>query len=148
VTTILADARLGVIVADSCVSDDDRVWSVRKVVRSRGALIATAGDILQGRTFCAWWASGATEPPDFAFDDAEALVLDDSGLYVFDDNQLGLERVPCGRETIGTGGKTAIAVYEALRWQNPRRAVALACKYDKGSRPPVRVYKLRERGSR
>ena len=39
------------MVADSSMTDNDRVWSVRKVFRSRGALVATAGDVLQGKAF-------------------------------------------------------------------------------------------------
>lgn len=141
-TTVLADAKFGVMVSDSNMVEGDRVWNVRKVVRSRGALVAYAGDVSQGNHFLDWWKSGATQPPSFDFSGSSALVLDDSGLYLFDASSIALTRVPSGRESIGSGGVAAIAAYEALGWTDPSRAVRIACKHDSGSRPPVRTYRL------
>jgi hypothetical protein len=142
VTTILADAKLGVMVSDTNMTDDDRVWHIRKVFRIRRALVATAGSVIQGEAFMEWWRKGAEAPPDFDFDDSSALVLDDHGLFYFDDSVLGLTKVSTGREAIGTGGKVALAVYEALGWKDPAKAVRITCKYDSGSRTPVRTYRL------
>jgi hypothetical protein len=141
-TTILADAKLGLMVSDTNMTDEDRVWHVRKVFRVRGALVATAGPVIQGEAFMEWWRKGAEEPPDFDFDESSALVLDEHGLYFLDDSVLGLTKVVGGREAIGTGGKVALAVYEAMSWKDPVKAVRITCKYDSGSRTPVRVYKL------
>lgn len=141
-TTILADAKLKMMVSDSNVSDDDRSWSSRKVFRSRGALVGFAGEVLQWRYFLDWWKSGATESPDFPFEASAALVLDDSGLYLFDESTIQLTKVDGGREAVGTGGKAAIAAYQALGWKNPRKAVGIAVQHDAQSRAPIRAYRL------
>lgn len=141
-TTVLADAKLGVMVSDSFMTDDDRVWNIKKVHRIRGALVACAGTVAQYQRFIEWWRAGATEAPDFPFKDSSALVLDASGLYLFDESTMGLTKVQSGRESIGTGGAIAIAAYEAMGWKNPAKAVKLACKHSPTSRPPVRTYRL------
>lgn len=142
-TTILADARLGLMVADSNMTDGDRVWKTKKVHRVRGALIGLAGDISQGAQFLAWYANQDDAlAPEFDFALSSALVLDSRGLWLFDENTIQLTRVPQGREAVGTGGVAAISAYEALGWKDPVKAVRIACRHDNGSRPPVRSYRL------
>lgn len=141
-TCILADASMGIMCADSNMTDSDRVWRERKVYRLRGALVGTAGDVIAGEAFRHWWSKDWQSPPDFDFSESSALVLDDSGLYVFDASTLGLRKVDSGREAIGSGGKVAIAVYDALGWKEPAKSVRIACRYDAGCRTPVRTYKL------
>lgn len=53
-TTILADANKGVMVADSCATDGDRVWSCTKITRVHGMLVALAGNVNQGVEFLRW----------------------------------------------------------------------------------------------
>lgn len=145
-TTILADARLGVMVADSHMSDGNRCWNVRKVQRIRGALVACAGQVSEGAHFLDWWRGGAESAPEFAFGGSSALVLDESGLYIFDESTIALTKVPGGREAIGSGSQGAMCAYEALCWSDPVQAVRIACKHDHGSRPPVRTYRLTTKG--
>jgi hypothetical protein len=52
-TTILADLKLGVMVADSSISDGDRVWSGRKVFRFKGTLLGFSGNIDEAIEFLA-----------------------------------------------------------------------------------------------
>lgn len=139
-TSILADARLGFMAADSSISDGDRVWLGRKVWRIKGALIGFAGDCDEAQGFLAWWRGGCVaKTPHFG--KSYALVLQASGLLYF-----GLSCIPqpvkSGIEAIGSGSKAAICAYEALGFDNIKRAVALACKHDAGSRSPVRTYTL------
>lgn len=141
-TTILADARLGVMVADSNMTDGDRQWRVKKVHRIHGALIGLAGETLKGGYFLDWYRDGMKAPPDFDFTDCAALVLDAYGLWMFDENCSTITRVPDGREAIGTGSTAAICAHEALGFANPKRAVQIVCRHDNGSRPPVRTYRL------
>lgn len=141
-TTILADTRLGVMVSDSNMTDGDRAWRVRKVHRIRGTLVGLAGTMIEGLAFLDWYRAGMTTPPDFAFGDSTALVLDTDGLWLFDENTDTLARVRAGREAIGTGGKGAMCAYEALGFSSPAKAVRIACVHDSGSRPPVRTYRL------
>lgn len=145
-TTVLADANLGVIVSDSNVSDGDRKWSSRKVFRARGTLIGCAGTAQVYMKAIACLRSGGILTQDIwgADEDTDLLVLTDHGLFHYAGGSTA-ERVASGRESIGTGSQAAMAVYEALGWQDPRRAVGLACKYDANSARPVRVYTLRSR---
>lgn len=143
-TTILADYHAGVMVCDSNATDGDRNWVMRKVYRIRGALVGCAGNVPEFEAFLSWYRGGMTGKLKFDADESTALVLQPDGLFLFDDNLTQLQRVKSGREAAGSGGKAAISAYEALDWQNPQRAVRIACKNDAGSRPPVRTYHLRK----
>lgn len=141
-TTILADFARRMIVADSHATDEDRAWSIRKVHRIRGALVACSGSVIAGEAFCDWFRADDGSPPDLDMADSSILVMDSSGLYVFDDDVLGLTKVPGGVEAIGSGAKGALCAYDALDRSDMRKAVRVACKYDAHSRAPVRSFKL------
>lgn len=138
-TTIVADLRLGVMLSDSSVSDDDRVWSGRKVFRWRGKLVGFAGDVDEGKLFLDWLKKGGKAP---RFAHSDALVLSADGLHHYCKSAVPL-RVERGIEAIGSGAKAAMCAYEALAFTDPVRAVRIVCKHDSGSRAPVRVYKLK-----
>lgn len=139
-TSVLASFQLGVMVADSGITDGDRVWSGKKIWRHKGALIGIAGDYLEAEQFVAWWVSGFKgEPPPFGH--SEALVLDCMGLSHFL-GKLTPAHIPRGMEAIGSGAKAAMAAFEAMNFTNPKRAVEIACNHDNGSRKPVRLYRL------
>lgn len=139
-TTILVDANLGLMVSDSSISNDDRVWIGRKVFRYRGALLGFAGDCLEAEQFMQWWRDGCTKKPPH-FKNSEALVLQASGVTHYLESCIP-SPIKCGIEAIGSGSKAAICAYEALGHIDPRHAVAIVCKHDAGSRTPVRTYKL------
>jgi hypothetical protein len=138
VTTILADFRLGVMVSDSNASDEDRVWSERKVYRWRGKLIGCAGNVDEHAPFIEWLKKGG-KPPKLAT--GSFLVLSEEGLFHYAMSTVP-EKVEKGIEAIGSGAKAAMCAYEALDFSDPKRAVKIVCKHDAGSRTPVRVYRL------
>ncbi len=138
-TTILADFRLGVLVADSSVSDADRVWSGCKTYRHKGAIYGFSGDVAQALLFMQW-VKGRGRPPKFSGSDC--LRLSSEGLFHFNGSTVA-HPVAGGVEAIGSGGKAAICAYEALAWTDPVQAVRIVCKHDAGSRGPVRVYRLK-----
>ncbi len=139
-TSILADARLGLMVSDSSVSDGDRVWLGRKVYRSKGCLIGFAGDVNEAEEFLSWWKKGATDKPP-KFTGSQCLILSASGLVSYNVSTTP-ERITRGIEAIGSGAKAAMCAYEALNFEDPQRAIAIVCKHDAGSRAPVRTYRL------
>lgn len=139
-TTILADTRFGVMVADSMISDGDRRWPGRKVFRRAGAVIGFAGHEPEFAHFLDWYARGMTGR--IAFSQSAALILKPGRLEFFDANYASPVPVRGGRLAIGTGGKTAMAAYEALGWYDPKRAVTIACRHDASSSAPVRVYRV------
>ena len=128
------------MVSDSSISDGDRIWIGRKVYRWRGHLIGFSGDVAEAEEFLPWFKSGMVDKPP-RFGSSQALILSAAGLYACSGGTT-LEQIKSGREAIGTGGKAAMCVYEALKWENPQRAVAIVCKHDAASRPPVRTYRL------
>ena len=137
-TTVLADAKLGVMVSDSNFTDDDRVWLGRKVFRVKGNLVGVAGSVKEWSRVLDWMRKGGKEP---AFGNCSLLVLSDKGLHLYTSPKP--EKIESGIDAIGTGAKATMCAYEALGFVNPRRAVSIVCKHDAGSRSPVRVYRLR-----
>lgn len=137
-TTILADFRLGVMVSDSSATDDDRVWSERKVFRHKGALYGFAGDVDERLEFMEWIKNDSAAP-NFT---GSCLMLSDAGLFLYDHSTIP-QKVERRMEAIGTGGKAAMCAYEALAFTDPVRAVRIVCKHDNASRVPVRTYRLK-----
>jgi ATP-dependent protease HslVU (ClpYQ) peptidase subunit len=145
VTTVLADATIGVMVSDSLVTDGDRKWKARKVFRVKGELVAAAGNEPVWRAALEW-LRGDGERPKWD-EDSSLLVLAPAGLFLYDING---DRVPVDAcEAIGTGGKAAICAYRALWTVGLRNeeamqvAVRIVCGQDANSLGPVRVYRLR-----
>lgn len=141
-TTILADAKWGLMVADSSVSDEDRVWVGKKVYRVKNALIGMAGNESDCAMFREWYRAGLEEAaPTFTV--LSALILTAKGLFFYDNNYEKPIKLALGREAVGTGAKAAMCAYEALGFANPKKAVQIVCKHDALSRAPVRSYNLK-----
>jgi len=140
-TTILCDARLGVMVSDTVASDGDRVWpGEKKVHKIRGALFGFAGSVSEAQLLVTWLKEGAQgQSPKVR--EVNMLMLCKDGLFLYDES---MKPMLCrsGIDAIGTGAKAALCAYEALGFENPKRAVQIVCKYDNASRLPVKVYKL------
>lgn len=133
------------MVSDSNVTDGTRVWSMKKVFRVRGSLVGLAGIVSEMDAFLQWYKAGARFPEgrwSFSFEDSEALILTPDGLFDFEQKRESFRRIKNGYESIGSGAMSAIAAHEALDRADPKRAVAIACKHDAGSRAPVRLYTL------
>lgn len=139
-TTVLCDIHLGVMVADSGITDGNRQWSARKVWRIDGTLLGFCGQIAEASNFIDWFKCGRVGLLT-RFANSECLMMSSKGVFHFigEDPPTVVTR---GREAIGSGSKAAMCAYEALAWQDPKRAVLLACKHDAASRTPVRLYKL------
>ncbi len=139
-TTILCDARMGIMAADSQWSDGVQKGRVRKVHRIGKQLIGCAGNLDETTLFLAWCRKGCQgKPPKIP--NFSALVLNAKGLFHCVGNDI-LMPVESGWHAIGSGAVAAMCTHEALGFNSPRLAVALVCKHDAGSRGPVRVYHL------
>ena len=145
-TTVIADYRLGVIVADSNISDGDRTWSGRKVFRVRDSLIGYAGYVEDSIAFLAWFKRGCPEDDKPKLTRFDALVLNEHGLFKYYQDLVLPLPVEGGRDAIGSGAKAAMSAYEALAWKDPKRAVQIVCRHDSNSRAPVRIYHLKPHG--
>src|SRR5262249_83125 len=139
-TTILADAKFGVMVSDAVWCDSERVGRKRKVFRVHGVLVGMAGSIEEFGIFLAWCKTSFNDKPP-KFPHLNAMVLSPSGLLHFAGNGLPIKE-DNGIQAIGTGAMAAMAAYEALGFTDPKAAVRIACHHDANSRGPVRVYRL------
>lgn len=139
-TTILADAKAGLMVADSMVSDGEKAGRIKKVYRIGRDLIGFAGNVDEAMQFLAWYRAQMNGPTP-KMPNLSVLALTREGLFEFVSSPVPMP-VDSGIEAIGTGAVAALSAYEALGWRNPRRAVQIVCRHDARSRGPVRVYKL------
>jgi ATP-dependent protease HslVU (ClpYQ) peptidase subunit len=139
-TTILADLRKGLMVSDSAAGDGDRVWTVRKVWKLNGLLIGMAGSVAEHPDFLQWVRTGCSGRAP-RFKSSAALVMSADELLYFSGGCEPMQ-VPSGIEAIGSGGKAAMCVYDALGFEDPAQVVRIVCKHDAGSRGPVKTYKL------
>jgi hypothetical protein len=141
-TTILADWYTGQMAADTGAQAGDRQWmGTRKVWHVRGELVGLAGLCEQTEAFLTWYRNGATgDGPKFS--DSAALVMDEYGMRLYSGSLKPIS-ILSKRDAIGTGAQAALAAYEAMGWNDPRKAVRIACNYDSGSRPPIRLYALK-----
>ena len=139
-TTICADARVGLMAADSRVSWGNIPSVTRKIHRIGNTLIGTAGSDENGRIFADWYAKGAKRNDEPTFDvgengeeDFEALILDKSGLFWCSSKCV---LVPVENIwAIGSGMQVALALLRSGR--SPSEAVEAAITVDMGSGPPV-----------
>lgn len=153
-TTILADVRRRVMVAESNISmgETDR-FRTHKVRYCRGAMLATAGDAAIGAIFERWFAQGEDMRDRGALktlmsrdedDSFEAIVMRADGLWYYA-TPFPI-RIIDRYYAIGSGAHAALAAIETMRRLkkpvDPVLAVTIACKVDPASRGPVRSYVL------
>ena len=136
-TTIAANREM--MAADSQAEMKNRSFHTRKISRVRGALIGTAGGAEVSRMFVHWYAFGADLSDRPQGMDAVALVLDTNGLFVYEGNCYPVE-ITDEFMAIGSGAEVAVAAM--MLGKSPKEAVAIACKVDLHTRPPVVVERL------
>lgn len=139
-TTIIADASLGVMCSDSQWSDDDEKGSVRKVWRIKGALVGFAGDMDQAAK-AREFISGRGPAP---CGNVTALWLGPEGLRVWTPSDGWLDIGPV--HAIGSGSKAARAAH--FVGATPQQAIRAAAAVDAGTGGRVRTYWLAPRRHR
>jgi hypothetical protein len=142
-TTIFADLRTGVMVADTKFNSGDCWFAGTKVHRHGDELIGYAGNVKTCRAWVKWYTAGAKGArPKMV--DFEALVLRADGLFYFseDGGELAMER---GYHGIGSGGAMAVAAFMA--GATPTRAVEIACAIDLASGGEVQTYQRKLGGA-
>lgn len=140
-TTILADYRHRVMVADSRISDGDRTWSGKKIWRIRGTLVGCSGNLDEIEAWLDWYHARCEGSVSRALTTLDALVLTEWGLqhYAASTTPILVRR---GYEAIGSGAKAAIVAYEMTQRADPGKVVRFVCKHDSGSGLPVRKHHL------
>lgn len=138
-TTIVADARVGVMVCDSRTTVGETWHPSTKVWRWGSELVGCAGTDDNIQRWRKWYEGGkrGARPKCENFC---ALILRDSGVwYAYDGgHECLIER---GFHGIGTGGPSAIAVM--LAGHDAKMAVEIACQVDVASGGEVILHRLK-----
>lgn len=149
--------RDGVIAADTCVSISTEAGGARKFrteklfrkrVKVKGRfeehILGTAGEASPSLVFVDWYGSGKPAPEIFADlgPDFTILIATPRGLFEAD-AYCRPERVFESFYAIGSGAKAALGAMHA--GANARQAVAIACKIDPYSAPPITFMSLQRK---
>lgn len=136
-TTVAADARTGVMVADTMVSDGVLRTRMRKITRVGDALVGVAGEVSEIQAWLKWYQAGqrGAKPKVTTF---SALVLTKKGLT----QHIGTSEmeVEQGFLAIGSGCMAAQALLVA--GHTVEEAVTVACEVDPNSSLPIHVESL------
>lgn len=136
-TTVAADARTGVMAADTMVSDGTMRTRMRKITRHNNALIGVAGDLAEIQTWLKWF-KGGQKGSSPKLGNCFALVLTPEGLTYWCGSSV--IEVDEGYQAIGTGALAAQALLVA--GHTCEEAVRIACEVDANSSLPIQVESL------
>jgi hypothetical protein len=138
-TTIAADASLGIMCSDSCWSDGIEKAPIRKVWRIKGRLCGFAGD-LDEIMLVRWWMTRGMRGDKPPVENVQVLAMGDKSLFSWTPVDGWIE-VP-RRYAIGSGGMPARAAMAAGK--SPAEAVAIAREIDAGTHGKTRTYRLQK----
>lgn len=110
-----------------------------KISRVNGDLVCTTGSAAEGEAFLEWYKDQPKKIPTFKALNVLILTKEGAIFEVYEDGRL-LEVIE-PFYALGSGGELAIAAMAA--GASPRRAVEIACKYDKNSGLPVQVERIK-----
>jgi len=142
-TTIVADAKAGVMTSDSRTFDDTTgiKWPTRKIERVGASLFGCAGEVPDIEKMLAWFKrSRAGRRPKTK--DFYALELNKDGVFIWDEACPVSYSPERSFHACGSGAPAAIAAM--LMGADAVKAVEIACQVDAGSEGPVQVMKLVE----
>lgn len=141
-TTIVADARAGVMVSDSKCTGNGSWMPMTKIFRVNGDLFGFAGDVYQREKWLKWHRGGRKGPRP-KLDSFEGLLLKvDGTLYELCSD--GLEMlVERGYHAVGSGGPAALGAM--LAGKGAQEAVQIACLVDASTGGDVVVFELKEK---
>lgn len=145
-TTVVASLKHGAMASDSFVEGSGRVRT--KVVRGPGCLAAASGDAYLCNVFLRWVQAGRqggialVKIDDSPLDgtDFEGLLLERNRILVFGRILTDPDELDEDFAAIGSGGPLALGALAA--GATPHQAVTIACRWDGGSKGPVRVVRL------
>lgn len=138
-TTIAADARLGIMVSDSKCSWGNQWFPSKKVYRVNDFLIGLAGEAAKIDDFVDYLRAGSPGKPPKG--DFSGLLLRASGLYAVSSDG-SLTAIDRGFHAIGSGDAAALGAM--LAGAPPQRAVEIALDVDTYSGGAIQTFHLDE----
>lgn len=138
-TTILADAKKGVMVCDSKATFGDSWFPITKVFRVNEELIGFAGSPSEGSRWLDWYTTGQRGKMP-SIENTTPMILSSEGVRLVESSGrfVDIER---GYQAIGSGDKAALGAFMA--GADARKAVEIACQIDAGSGGQIHVHKLK-----
>jgi ATP-dependent protease HslVU (ClpYQ) peptidase subunit len=136
-TTIIADSKRKIMVSDSKCTYGDTHFRMQKIYQMPdGTLIGFSGSVSEATKFVNWWIDGANiaNKPNFGEESFDALVLDDSGINLWDSNLIKI-RIIQDFFAVGSGAQFALGALRA--GADPVRAVEIAAQEDNNSGLPI-----------
>lgn len=138
-TTILADAKKGVIVCDSKTTLGPVWFDSTKVHRIGADLIGFAGQRSEALKWLDWYANGKRGPQP-KITNSEAVILSSEGVIYIDGTG---ESNPIERGFMGIGSGGPCAMAALMAGADPKKAVEIACRIDSASGGEIFVHKLK-----
>jgi hypothetical protein len=132
-TTIVGDARSGLMVSDSMCSWSGRWWPATKLYRVRGGILGCAGSTPDIEKMIGWYMAGCPKKKPRGELDCNGLILRPTGLYAVD-AYCQETLIELGFFAIGSGGDAALGALHA--GASPRRAAEIAAEVDTNSSGP------------
>ena len=137
-TTILWDGKQ--LVSDSQVSEEgvSAIDPTPKIFRKKHVYYAAAGDLTESMAVVRWHVRGA-KPKDFPDDlsgEYHVLVVKNGKAIEY----AGSRHTCPVKPPVAMGSGRELALGALLAGASAKRAVAIACRLDNQSSPPLRVY--------
>jgi ATP-dependent protease HslVU (ClpYQ) peptidase subunit len=139
-TTILADAKRGVMVCDSKATFGSEWFPVQKVFRHEHELFGFAGTQSEGIRWLDWYANGQRgKMPSIA--NVGIMILSAAEGVRLVEGSGTLFSVERHFYAVGSGSTAAMGAFMA--GADAKKAVEIACKIDAGSGGDIVVHKLK-----
>lgn len=144
-TTIVADAKRGLLVADSRITTYNELaqYSALKLFRIGKSIYGGAGDVLDELKFRRWVMDGQPKKgrPIYQNDSFNVLELSKEGITLWD-YTLAPQPLTEDSYAIGSGSKIALYVIRVLG-KTAEEAIEEVAKIDIHTAPPVQVLELK-----
>jgi ATP-dependent protease HslVU (ClpYQ) peptidase subunit len=139
-TTIIADAKKGVMVCDSKATFGGEWFPVKKVFQHDGELFGFAGTQSEGLRWLDWYATGQRgKMPSIS--NVNIMILSAEYGVQLVEGSGSLFSVERNFYAIGSGATAAMGAFMA--GADAKKAVEIACKIDAGSGGDIIVHKLK-----
>lgn len=139
-TTILADAKKGVMVCDSKATFNGEWFPVKKVFEHGGELFGFAGTQSEGIRWLDWYSNGQRGKMPSISNVLIIILSKDEGVRLVEGSGT-LFSVERHFYAIGSGSTAAMGAYMA--GADAKKAVEIACRIDAGSGGDVVVHRLK-----
>ena len=139
-TTIIADAKAGIMVSDSNTSDGEIKWPTRKIERIGDSLFGFAGEAVEIQKMLRW-LNGGRKGKKPKTKECSGLELSAEGVFLWDDAPISYSP-DRHYHAVGSGAMAALAAMQCGK--TAQESVDIACQIDAHSEGPIQVVRLND----